>query len=405
MASKTLFDPISFAHGPAMRNRFMLAPLTNMQSLADGRMSAEEHHWLAMRTQGGFGATMTCAAGVQKNHSTLHGQLGIYDDLHIPPLRLIAEKMKANGNVALTQISHGGVRADPEVTGENPVCPYEDPEWNARALSTGEVQQLVEDFILAAKRAETAGFDGVEIHGAHGQILAQFLNPVKNLRSDGYGGSLEDRARVIDEILAGIRARCKPDFIVGLRLSAERFEIKLSEFRSLSTRYMTSGMVDFMDFSLWNVFKEPAEEEFRGKPLIAWVTDLPRGNALAGVTGKIHSAADARACLEYGADFVIIGRGAVLHHDFPNRCAADPDFKVRSLPVPVDYLHAEGVSDAFVNYLRRWDGFVAEAGQGMYTYEADMVDGSAVPHCIAPEDLVAAMPEAAVHELEVTQTA
>jgi 2,4-dienoyl-CoA reductase-like NADH-dependent reductase (Old Yellow Enzyme family) len=396
---KTLFDPIKFSHGPQLRNRFMLGPLTNMQSLPDGRMSEEEHNWLEMRTRGGFGATMTCAAGVQKNHSTLAGQLGIFEDKHIEPVRLIADKMKAQGNVALMQLNHGGVRSDPEVTGENPVCPYEDPEWHARALSTLEVQQLVEDFILAAKRAETAGFHGVEIHGAHGQILAQFLNPVKNLRTDGYGGSLAERSRVIDEILLGIRARCNPDFIIGLRLSAERFEIKLGEFRELSERYMTSGMVDFMDFSLWNVFKEPAEEEYKGKPLIAWVTDLKRGKALVGVAGKIHSAADARRCLDYGSDFVIIGRAAVLHHDFPKRVAADENFVAQALPVSVDYLHAEGVSDAFVNYLRRWDGFVQDAPQGMYTYEADMVDGSAVPHCIAPEELVAALPQTEVHEL------
>jgi 2,4-dienoyl-CoA reductase-like NADH-dependent reductase (Old Yellow Enzyme family) len=386
---KTLFDPIRFDHGPGMRNRFMLAPLTNMQSHPDGRMSDAEHHWLSMRTTGGFGATMTCAAGVQPNHSTMPGMLGIYDDMHIEPLRHIASLMKANGNVALTQINHGGVRADPAVIKANPVCPYDDPEWNARALSTWEVQQLVEDYVLAANRADSAGFDGVELHGAHGQMITQFLNPVRNLRTDGYGGSLEDRSRIIREILTGIRARCRPDFIIGLRLSPERFEIKLGEFRSLGEFFMTSGMVDFMDFSLWDVFKEPAEEEFKGKPLIAWVADLKRGSALLGVAGKITTGATARACIEAGSDFVTIGRGAIIHHDFPNRVAKNADFVAKALPLSVEYLHAEGVSDAFIGYVRRWDGFVAGAGPGMYTYEADMVDGSAVAICIPPEDFEA----------------
>jgi 2,4-dienoyl-CoA reductase-like NADH-dependent reductase (Old Yellow Enzyme family) len=382
---KSLFDPVRFNRGPGMRNRFMLAPLTNLQSLPDGRMSDAEYHWLSMRTQGGFGATMTCAAGVQKIHKTMHGELGIYDDMHIEPLRRIATKMKAHGNVALTQINHGGLRADPKIIASNPVGPYDDPEWGGRALSTMEIQQLIEDYILAAKRAETAGFDGVEIHGAHGQMLTQFLNPVRNLRTDGYGGSLEDRSRIITEILHGVRRRCRPDFILGLRLSPERFEIKLSDFRALGERYMTSGMVDFMDFSLWNVFKEPVEEEFKGKPLIAWVADLKRGSALLGVAGKIRDGATAAACIDAGCDLVTIGRGAIIHHDFPTRVAANPQFKSRALPLSVDYLHKEGVSDAFIDYLRRWDGFVAEAGRGMYTDEADMVDGSLLAICHVPD--------------------
>jgi len=353
--------------------------------MPDGKMSDNEYNWLAMRAKGGFGATSTCAAGVQPNHAALYGTLGIFDDMHIDPVRRIAHEMKRHGNIALMQICHNGLRADPRVTGSEPTGPYSDPEWGGRAISTKEIKQLIEDFILAAKRAEMAGFDGVEVHGAHGTMLAQFLNPVRNLRDDGYGGSLAARSKIIDEILDGIRARCKPGFIVGLRLSSERFDMQLADIRELAERYMTTNKVDFLDMSLWSVFKDPSEEKYKGRPLISWFTDLKRGKALLAASGKITTGAAAKACLDAGVDIVVIGRGAIIHHDFPNRVAADPNFVCSALPLSPEYLKSEGVSEPFIEYLRRWDGFVAGAPEGMYTDEADMVDGSKLAHCIATE--------------------
>ena len=98
------------------------------------------------------------------------------------------------------------MRSPAELIGEQPHCPSDDEETGARALSTGEVGALVEDFILAAKRAEAAGFDGVEVHGAHGYSLSQFLSPEINRREDEYGGDLPNRARLLCEV---IRA-CSP---------------------------------------------------------------------------------------------------------------------------------------------------------------------------------------------------
>src|SRR5690606_22609134 len=100
------------------------------------------------------------------------------------------------------------------------------------------IEKLRDDFIAAAKRAERSGFDGVEVHGAHGYVLAQFLSPEVNRREDGYGGSLENRARIVFEIIDGIRAQCRPDFQVGLRLSPERFGLKLAEIRDVAAEVL-----------------------------------------------------------------------------------------------------------------------------------------------------------------------
>ena len=252
-----LLDPLSFSHGPSMKNRFMLAPLTNRQSHEDGRLSEEEFHWLTMRAQGGFGLTMTCASHVQANGKGFAGQLGIWSDDHIPGLRRLARAIKEQESIAIVQLHHAGMRAPAEVIGGAPVCPSADAKTGARALTHAEVKQLVADFVAAARRAEQAGFDGVELHGAHSYLLCQFFSAEFNRRDDEYGGSLENRSRILFEIIDGVRSRCGPDFMLGVRLTPERFGMQLGEAIRIAQRVMREDKVDFLDMSLWDVFKEP----------------------------------------------------------------------------------------------------------------------------------------------------
>ena len=358
--SAALFAPLTFAHGPAMKNRLMLAPLTNTQSHVDGRMSDEEFKWLTLRAEGGFGLTMTCAAHIQRTGQGFPGQMGCWSDDHIEGLTRLAAAIKAQGSVAVVQLHHAGMRSPAEIIGEAPVCPSDNDEFKARALTGAEVEQLVEDFIAGAVRAEKAGFDGVEIHGAHGYVLAQFLSPEVNLRSDRWGGSPENRARIIVDILKGVRERCRPDFQLGLRLSPERFGLVISEIRDLAQQLMSEGLIDYLDMSLWDVRKAPMDEAFAGQSLIGVFAGLDRGNVRLGVAGKVMTPVDAEWCLEQGCDFVLIGRGAILHHNWPKLAAADPEFRPITLPVTREHLHREGLSDRFVTYMSAWKGFVAE---------------------------------------------
>jgi len=349
---------MSFRRGPDMKNRFMLAPLTNTQSHKDGRLADDEFNWLTMRAKGGFGLTMTCAAHVQANGQGFPGQLGIFSDDHLEGLSRMAAGIKAENSLAVVQLHHAGMRSpDDLITGQS-VCPSDDAETNSRALSEDEVAELIEDFIAAAERAEQAGFDGVELHGAHGYIICQFVSPEINQRSDNYGGSLENRSRILFEIIDGIRARCRPDFNLGVRLSPERFGMKLAEVIVVAQRLMSEDKVDYLDMSLWDVFKEPVEEEFQGRSLISYFTELERGNVRLGVAGKIKSTKAATDCLAAGADFVLIGRGAILHHDFPQLVEADANFQAVDLPVTADYLRSQGLGEDFLVYMGNWKGFV-----------------------------------------------
>ncbi len=355
-----LFNPLRFKNGSVMKNRFMLAPLTNTQSHADGTLSADEYHCLAMRAKGGFGLTMTCASHVQANGKGFPGQLGCFSDAHLEGLTRLAAGIKAEGSLAVVQLHHAGMRAPEDEIGGQAVCPSDNKETGARALDLDEIEQLKEDFILAAERVQKAGFDGVEVHGAHGYILCQFLSPTINQRKDQYGGSLENRARIIFDIVEGIRSRCGSGFLLGVRLSPERFDVQLGEIIEVARRLMKDGQIDFLDMSLWDSFKEPIEESFQERTLLSCFTELDRGEVRLGTAGNIRTPQDALRCLDAGVDFVLLGRAAILHHDFPNQVSVNPAFEPVKPPVTADYLRSQGLGDAFVTYMTRWDGFVAK---------------------------------------------
>jgi 2,4-dienoyl-CoA reductase-like NADH-dependent reductase (Old Yellow Enzyme family) len=135
--------------------------------------------------------------------------------------------------------------------------------------------------------------------------------------------------------------------------------LQLAEILELTQTLMTAGDLDYIDLSLWDVNKLPEEEAFKDRSLMAWFMGLDRRSVRVGVAGKVLSAQSARDCLDKGADFVLIGRGAVLHHDYPLQIKANPDFTPIALPVTEAHLLNEGLSPAFVTYMRNWKGFVA----------------------------------------------
>jgi 2,4-dienoyl-CoA reductase-like NADH-dependent reductase (Old Yellow Enzyme family) len=356
----SLFSPLTFKRGPAMKNRFMLAPLTNLQSHEDGTCSEDEYRWLTKRAEGGFGLTMTCAAHVQREGKGFPGQLGIFGDEHLPGLTRLAGAIKANGSVGIVQLYHGGMRSPAEVIGMQPLCASDNEKWGARAMSTDEVDAMVEAFIVAAQRAEKAGFDGVELHAAHGYLLAQFLSAEINHRSDRYGGSLANRQRVILDIIHGIRQRCGSRFLIGVRLSPERFGMNLQEVVQLADLLMRDELIEFLDMSMWDVFKMPEDGGAHGKSLLSHFTELDRKGVRLGVAGKLRTPADLQRAMDQGVDWVMLGRAAILHHDFPNRLRADPHFMPVNLPVSPGHLRAEWLGEGFIEYMKSWKDFVQD---------------------------------------------
>ena len=357
---KKLNEKIIFPCGISMKNLFMLAPLTNTQSFEDGCLSDDEFNWLVMRSKGDFGMTMSCASHVQEIGKGFPGQLGIFNDNHIEGLRKLTKKIKSFNSLAVAQLHHAGMRSPEAIIGERPVCPSYDKKTNSRALTLEEVKELRDDFISAAVRAKKSGYDGVEIHGAHGYILCQFLSSSINKREDEYGGSLENRSRIIFEIIDGIRSECGKDFLLGIRLSAERFGIKLTESKTLCQKLIADGKIDFLDISLWDSFKDPVEEEHKDKTLLQHFTELNRKEVLLTVAGNIRTGEDVNKIISSDVDFVTIGRAAILHHDFPNKVLENQSFIPIDTPSPKEHLRKEGLSEKFIEYLKVFKGFVEE---------------------------------------------
>lgn len=353
-------SPIQFSCGKKMKNRFMLAPLTNRQSFENGQLSDEEYHWLTMRAQGQFGLVMTCASHVQEIGKGFSGQLGIFNDDHIEGHQKLSAKIKAYGSLAVIQLHHAGMRSPADIIDQAPVCPSENEKTGARALSLTEVEQLRDDFIAAAIRAKKSGYDGVEVHGAHGYILTQFISKDINKRTDAYGGDLNNRSRLLFEIVDGVRKACGKDFLLGVRLSPEKFGMELSEVKTLCKRLVDEGNVDFLDISLWDCFKLPEDPKHQNISLLEHFTSLDFKQVKLTVAGKISNAKEVQQILDSGVDFVTIGRSAILHHDFPVKVIENPDFEPIQIPVSKAYLRKEGLSDTFITYMKRWPDFIQE---------------------------------------------
>lgn len=354
-----LSDTITFPCGLSMKNRFMLCPLTNNQSHEDGTLSDEEFHWLTMRAKGQFGLVMTCASHVQANGKGFPGQLGIFSNKHIEGHRRLSQAIKSYGSLAVAQLYHGGMRADRQWIEGEPVSASAIERKGTRAMTLDEVKTVRDDFIRAAERAKESGYDGIELHGAHGYLLAQFLSSSINRRTDEYGGSLENRSRLLFEITQGIREACGSKFLLGVRLSPERFGMQLPEIKTLCQQLIDTEEIDFLDMSLWDCFKMPHEEEYRDKTLLQHFTELHYKDVKLTVAGNIRTAQNVADILATKVDFVAIGRSGILHHDFPVRVMNDARFEPVSLPVSRNYLKNEGLSERFIHYMGNWAGFVA----------------------------------------------
>ncbi|MCS3531645.1 NADH:flavin oxidoreductase [Chryseobacterium sp. JUb7] len=357
MSVSDLFKPLTLLHGPAMRNRFMLAPLTSQQSDYDGTASIYDQSWIEQLSKSNYGLIQTSAATVEAGGIAFERQLGIHSDTHLPGLTQMATTIREGGGLSAVQLHHAGHRAQPKLGGiPSPASDKTLP--NIKAITTEEVQRIRDSFIAGAKRAQRAGFDGISVHGAFGWILSEFLSPNLNDRRDQYGGSLENRAHFTIEVIEGIRKACGPDFQIGWRLSIERYGLLLEELREITADIFDRELIDYLDLALWDSAQIVREGTFQGKTMLSVFTELPRKGVRLGTAGKIMSAQRAGELLDEGCDFVLIVRAGILQRDFPLQVKANPMYDSPSLPVTADYLRQGGLSERFIDTMRGWQTFV-----------------------------------------------
>lgn len=214
----------------AIKNRMVMSPMgVNIEGL-DGRSNEEELAYFEARAKGGCGLIIVGVVRVNDVHGNeLPRQLSATSDDKIDSIRALADRIHPYGTKIFCQLQHPGREIEVELQpGQEFVVSASDKACKVtnaptRALSTEEVRSLIGDFVDAAKRCKEAGMDGVELHAGHGYLLQQFISPYTNNRTDEYGGSVENRCRMVTEIIKGIHKECGDDYPVGVRVTVEEF--------------------------------------------------------------------------------------------------------------------------------------------------------------------------------------
>jgi 2,4-dienoyl-CoA reductase-like NADH-dependent reductase (Old Yellow Enzyme family) len=218
--------------GPiTLKNRVIMAPMTTRKADAEGYVTEDSIAYYRARAEGGVGLITVEMASPEKAGKHRHFELGIYDDRFLPGLKRLADTIHQYGAKASIQLGHGGGHTRIDISGEAPIAPSAIPhsvqEGHTEVIVPEEmtlarIAQTRDAFVAAARRAAAAGFDAVEIHGAHGYLLSQFLAPAENRRRDAYGGSLENRARLALEGTREVK-RAVPHLAVIFRMNGDDF--------------------------------------------------------------------------------------------------------------------------------------------------------------------------------------
>lgn len=357
-----LLQPLRFRNGVLAKNRLWLAPLTNLQSQPNGELGDDELRWLERRAEGGFGVIETCAAYVSTDGKAWPGELGVHDDACLPGLTRLAGALHTREALGVVQLFHGGLRADPALNGGTTfsASAFESKDTPTPvSASEAWLGDVVDRFRAAAVRCHSAGFGGVELHGAHGYLLGQFLSSLQNRREDCYGGSLENRARLLRDVTRAVRAAVPARFVVGVRLSPEDFGqsvgLDLDESLELA-KWLCDDGADFIHASLWKASR-PTTKRPDQHPIPLFRAALPADVPLV-IAGAIWTRAEAETFLGMGADAIALGRAAIANPDWPKRIE-DAAWTPKMPPLTPAELEERAVSKTFVKYLHKFK-FVAD---------------------------------------------
>ena len=294
-----------------VRNRSVLAALTNKQSNDDGSLTEEEVKWLERRAQDGFGIITTAAAFVHPNGKSWNGELGVHSDEMLPGLTDLASRINSHGAISLVQIFHGGMRAPTEITGRTPISSSRNRTKQSstnfsRAMPETQIREAIQWYVDAAIRCHKAGFDGVEIHGAHGYLITQFLGKKTNKRSDEWGGTLRNRSRFLIEIVRRIREATPRDFVVAVRISPEYPSCGVTIDESIEvSKLLLKEDIDILHLSCWDIKNKT---QYKNEQLpITEIFSRQFGEKLTLITtGSIWDEGDVHEAFNQGADLSLI---------------------------------------------------------------------------------------------------
>ena len=328
MKYKALFEPVNIG-SVTLKNRFVMPAMDSSTTTAEHKFSKQSIDYLSARAEGGFGLVIAEFMAVDPSGFATPNQVGIYDDSFIPNLRELTDAIHAKNGKCCAQIHHAGIQTKTSCIGMRPLAvsgipstKYKEP---VHEMTSREVYALIEKFADAGLRAKKAGFDFVEVHGAHGYLIAQFLSKATNKRCDEFGGSYENRARFASEVIKKIKVRCGSDFPVLFRISADEFmnggnkiedEVvyaKLAEKAGADAIHISTGsaaggniVTTYYTDPGFNVENAAKVKKAVHVPVIC--------------VGRINDPALAEEIIESGqADLISLGRQSICDSEFPNK--------------------------------------------------------------------------------------
>lgn len=239
-----------------LHNRLIMPPMATAKSGADGSISQAVLDYYQEKSNGGYFSLIIIEHSfISPEGKASNNQLSVANDDVVESLPSLAEVIQRNGTKAVMQINHAGSATTQEVIGSTPVAPSPVPHpWNGntpKELTKPEIASIVEAFQNAARRVKAAGFDGVEIHCAHGYLLNQFFSPLTNKRTDEYGGSIQNRIRLHLQVIAAVRAAVGDDFPILLRLGSYDYKdggITIEDSRVAAKEFEKAG-INILDIS------------------------------------------------------------------------------------------------------------------------------------------------------------
>lgn len=324
----TLFSPAKIG-SLELKNRLIMPAMgTGMQN-EDGSVSDQLYHYHRVRAAGGTGMITVEIVAVHRTTAGSTG-VGIYDDRFIPGLKRLADVIHQGGAKACVQLWHAGRQTNSSDTGVPIIAPSEVPcplcQEKPEIMDQNLIKEIVESYGDAARRAKAAGFDAVELHGAHGYLIAQFMSPYSNKRTDEYGVTLEKRARFALEIIDNVRQKVGPDFPIMYRLSGEeKVEggLTIEDNKKIAPLLVKQG-VDCIHVSVgvYETLRYTVPPMDLDRGFNAWaaaeikkVVDVP-----VVAVDRINDPYVAEEILaQKQADFIAIGRSLLTDPEWPNK--------------------------------------------------------------------------------------
>lgn len=332
-----LFSPFLLG-GKTLRNRIVLAPTTTSFATPESGVTGKLIRYYEKRARGGAALLIVEPGVVSPRGKLFERSMGIYSDSAVEPLSRLTGEVKKHEATVVIQLCHSGPKARSKVVGGEVLTPSGNPIYKgepARELSKEEIREVVSDFVKAAGRALRAGFDGVEVHAAHMYLLSSFLSPLTNFRTDEFGQTTAGRARIVTDIISGIKKEFGGSLLVGVRFNGKELGdrgINGAEAVALGRIFEEAG-ADYLHVSAYTVplpgmksaITVPATSIAGDAwPKACFIEYARRVKQAVSVpvigVGKLDDPAMAEEALTSGScDLVALGRALIADSEWPNK--------------------------------------------------------------------------------------